>query len=228
MRLLLINPNTSVHITERLAASARSQLPVGTTLTALTATEGPRAVRSPAEVQGATERVLVMAREHAAQHDAVVLGISLDCGLTQTRALCAPRPVIGMTEAACLLACLHGPRFGVLTLGRDMAGLYQDHVGKLGLGQRLAGVAAIESPAAFDTPENTVSAQVLDLMDAATQSLLQNGADAIVLAGAVLCGYAPALQQRVGKPVLDGVACAVQLALAQLALARANSGTGLA
>ena len=223
MRLLLINPNTSVHITERLAASARSQLPAGATLTALTATEGPRAVRSPAEVQGATDRVVAMAREHAAQHDAVVLGISLDCGLAQARALYAPRPVIGMTEAACLLACLCGSRFGVLTLGQDMVSLYHKHVCDLGLGQRLAGVAAIESPAAFDTPADAVSAPVLDLLDAAAQPLLQNGADAIVLAGAVLCGYAPALQQRLGKPVLDGVACAVQLAHAQLALARANS-----
>lgn len=219
MRLLLINPNSSVHITERLVASARTQLPAGATLTALTATDGPRAVRSPAEVQGATERVMAMAREHAAQHDVVVLGISLDCGLAQTRALCAPRPVIGMTEAACLLACLCGPRFGVLTLGQEMASLYHDHVCELGLGQRLAGVAAPEASAAFEAPAESVSAQLLELLTDAAQPLLQNGAEAIVLAGAVLCGYAPALQQRLGKPVLDGVACAVQLARARLELA---------
>lgn len=227
MRLLLINPNTSVHITERLAASARTMLPDGATLTALTATEGPRAVRSPADVRGAAERVVTMAREHGAQHDAVVVAISLDCGLAQARALCAPRPVIGMTEAACLLACLCGPRFGVLTLGRDMATLYRDHVSQLGLGQRLVGVAAPEAPAAFDTPADTVSPQLLDLLTEAAQPLLQNGADAIVLAGAVLCGYAPALQQRLGKPVLDGVACAVQLACARLELAWVNSGAAL-
>lgn len=224
MRLLLINPNTSVHITERLAASARIQLPAGATLTSLTATKGPHAVRSPAEVQGAAERVVAMALEHAAKHDAVILGISLDCGLAQARTLCAPIPVIGMTEAACLLACLCGPSFGVLTLGREMASLYHDHVCELGLGRRLVGVAAPEALAAFDAPAESVSAQLLDLLTDAALPLLQNGADAVVLAGAVLCGYAPALQQRLGKPVLDGMACAVQLARARLELALANSG----
>ena len=40
----------------------------------------------------------------------------------------------------------------------------------------------------------------------------------VVLAGAVLCGYAPALSQRLCLPVFDGVACAVQLVCARWAL----------
>ena len=40
----------------------------------------------------------------------------------------------------------------------------------------------------------------------------------VVLAGAVLCGYAPALSQRLGMPVFDGVACAVELVCTRWAL----------
>lgn len=220
MRLLLINPNTSGHITQRMMASARGVLPAGVTLTGVTATEGPKAVRSLGDVAAATANVLRMAGQPGPAHDAVLLGISLDCGLDELRQMNAFQPVVGMTEAACIMACLQGPRFGLVTLGAQMAPLYQAHVTRLGLGQRLAALAAPEVPEAFDASPDGVSPGMLDLLTQAAQTTLEQGADSVVLAGAVLCGYGPALQVRLGRPVLDGVACAVLLACARLALAK--------
>lgn len=211
LRLLLVNPNTSVHITERLARSARPHLPAGATLTALTATEGPAAVRSPAELAAAGERVLAMAQAHQAQHDAVIVGISLDCGLAATRTAWAPRPVVGMTEAACHMARLAGERFALLTLGSTMANSYRDHVASLGLSNRLLGVAAPDAPEAFSAAAHEVLPSVLDALVAAAQPLCDRGANSVVLAGAVLCGFAPALSLRLNLPVFDGVTSAVQL-----------------
>jgi len=51
---------------------------------------------------------------------------------------------------------------------------------------------------------------VLDALVAAAQPLCDRGANSVVLAGAVLCGYAPALSLRLNLPVFDGVTCAVQ------------------
>lgn len=218
MRLLLINPNTSEAITERLAASARPLLGPADHLTALTASEGPRAVTQAAELPAAAERVRAMARQHGPAHDAVLIAISLDCGLAETRAALSPRPVIGMTEAACLMALLHGPRFGLLTVGPQLAPLYQAHVAALGLASRLAGVAAPALPQAYDAAAGTLDPGVTETLAAAAQELVAAGADSLVLAGAVLCGYAPALQARIGRPVLDGMACAVLLARARLGL----------
>lgn len=220
MQLLLINPNTSEAITERLAASARPLLGPADHLTALTASEGPRAVTQAAELPAAAERVRAMARQHGPAHDAVLIAISLDCGLAETRAALSPRPVIGMTEAACLMALLHGPRFGLLTLGPQLAPLYQAHVASLGLASRLAGLAAPELPQAYGAAAGTLDPAVTEALAAAAQGLVAAGADSLVLAGAVLCGYAPALKARVGRPVLDGMACAVLLARARLALDR--------
>lgn len=221
MRLLLINPNTSAHITERLAASARRALPPWAMLTAMTAAEGPQAVRSAEEVPAATRNVIHMARDHGPGHDAVLIGISLDCGLDETRRQNAPQPVVGMTEAACLMACLHGPRFGLLTLGATMEPLYQAHVEQLGLAQRLVGVAAPNMPHAFSASADSVSTELLERLAIAAQPLLDDGAESLVLAGAVLCGYAPALSTRLGRPVLDGMVCAVQLTCARLSLSAA-------
>lgn len=217
-RLLLVNPNTSVHITERLALSAHGQLPDGVALTALTASEGPAAVRSPAELAAAAERVVAMAAAHQADHDAVVVGISLDCGLAATRAAWAPRPVLGMTEAACHMACTAGPRFVLVTVGAAMAESYREHVTQLGLSSRLAGVAAPEAPEAFSAAPHEVLPSVLDTLAQSAAPLCGPHVGAVVLAGAVLCGYAPALSQRLGVPVFDGVACAVQLVRARWAL----------
>lgn len=219
-RLLLVNPNTSAHITERLARSARAHLPAGATLTALTATEGPTAVRSPAELAAAGERVLAMALAHQAQHDAAIVGISLDCGLTATRAAWAPRPVMGMTEAACLVACRAGDPFALLTLGPTMANSYRAHVASLGLGERLLGVAAPDVPEAFDAAPHEVLPSVLDALVKAALPLREAGARSFVLAGAVLCGYGPALSLRLQLAALDGVASAVQLINERWSLAR--------
>jgi len=219
MKLLLINPNSSEQITERLAASARPLLGPHDHLKALTASEGPRAVTLAAELPAAAERVLAMACRHGPDHDAVLIAISLDCGLADTRAAFAPRPVIGMTEAACLMALTHGPRFGLLTLGPQIAPLYEAHVEALGLASRLAGLAAPELPQAYGAPAHALDPAITETLAAAAQDLVDKGADSIVLAGAVLCGYAPALQARLGRPVLDGVACGVLLARARLALA---------
>ena len=123
MRLLLINPNTSAHITDRMAASARSILPSGVELVALTASEGPTAVRSPSEVSVATRNVISMAYQHGAEYDAILIGISLDCGVEVVRGHFAPRPVEGMTEAACRMASTNGSKFGLLTLGNSMGSL---------------------------------------------------------------------------------------------------------
>ncbi|WP_137893430.1 aspartate/glutamate racemase family protein [Ramlibacter sp. 2FC] len=218
MQLLLINPNSSENITERLAASARPLLGPADHLTALTASEGPRAVTQSDQLPAAAEQVLAMARRHGPEHDAVLIAISLDCGLAETRAALSPRPVIGMTEAACLMALLHGPRFGLLTLGPQMAPLYEAHVASLGLASRLAGLAAPELPQAYGAPPGAPDPAVLEALAAAAQGLLAAGADSLVLAGAVLCGYAPALTARVGRPVLDGIACGVLLARARLTL----------
>lgn len=220
MRLLLLNPNTSVHITGRLAASARAALGPADALSALTAAEGPAVIASREQAEAAAATVLAMARAHADGHDAVVLGVSLDCGLAATRAALAPRalPVIGMTEAACLVACTCGDRFGLLTLGPAMAPLYREHVESLGLGSRLAAVDAPALERAFAPGGARVEPEVLDVLAAGAQRLRAAGAGAIVLAGAVLCGYAEAMRERIGMPALDGVACATRLARVRLAL----------
>ena len=218
MRLLLINPNSSVHITERLAASARSALLSGDVLTAVTANDGPRVVRNAEGLRQAEASALALAAAHAADHDAIVLGISLDGAAVTLRERWPALPVIGMTEAALLTAALRAERLGLLTLGASLLPLYRQRIAQVGLASRVVACEAPEVAAAFEPGAALVAAAVLDPLARACERLRDAGAQSVVLAGAVLCGYAGALQARCGLPVFDGVACAVGQARLQLAL----------
>lgn len=206
MRLLLINPNRSEWITERVAAPARAMLLPGDVLDTVTSTTGPTAVTSPQQLGAAAAEVLALAQSHGSGYDALLLGISLDCGLAELRGLRGAQPVIGMTEAACLAA---GPRFGLLTVGPAMAPLYAQHVQQLGLAPCCVGVAAPDCPEAFASQQLGLHAAVRRVLLASIEDLRVRGADTIVLAGAVLCGYGAALTAITGLSVLEGSACAV-------------------
>ena len=210
MRLLLINPNSSRHITERMAASACYALTAGDTLTAVTATGEPVVVRSAAMLAQADANALALARAHAPGHDALLLAISLDGAAPRLRAEHPGLAVLGMTEAAVAAALAAGGSFGLLTLGQALVPLYRARVESLGAASALAAIEAPELDAAFTPATHGVDAAVLHGLLPAARRLVDTGAQSIVLAGAVRCGYAAALAAALGVPVFDGVACAVR------------------
>jgi allantoin racemase len=120
-----------------------------------------------------------------------------------------------MTEAALLTACLRADRIGVVTLGASLLPLSWQRITEVGVVSRVVAVEAPEAPAAFEAGASDVSPALLASLADASDRLRRAGAQAIVLAGAVLCGYAQALQARTGLPVFDGVDCAVRQARLQ-------------
>ena len=211
-RFLLINPNSSPHITSRLAASARTALEPGETLAAVNANGDPAVVRDAATLRQADLNAEQLYELHAGTADAVLLGISLDGAAQLLRQRFPALPVVGMTEAALMSACLHVGRVGLITLGGSMTPLYLQRVAQIGLVDRVVGVEAPEAPGAFMSTTASVDENVLAVLDAAGARLQAAGAEALVLAGAVLSGYAPALTARRVIPVFDGMACAVMQA----------------
>jgi Asp/Glu/hydantoin racemase len=210
VRLLLINPNTSPGITERLAVSARRALGEGDTLSAVTAEGSPAVVRSALQLQQANANAQALAHRHASRHDAILLAISLDGAAVQLRDQFPAMPVVGMTEAALLTACLRAERIGLLTLGASLLPLYKDRVAQIGISARVVAYAAPEAPAAFGADAVGIAPELLDLLTSTCEQMRGAGAQVIVLAGAVLCGYAEQLQARCAMPVLDGVQCAAR------------------
>lgn len=233
MRLLVANANTTVAITEACAAAARAAAAPGTEIIPATPRFGPAVISSRAENAIAGHALLELLAEHAGQVDAVLLAVSHDTALEAARQM-MPCPVVGMTEAACLVGCLAGGRFGILTFGA--LDTYRELVTRHGLAARMAGLASVDAtpPEAVADPEG-VGRKVL----AGVGELAAMGADSVVLAGAALAGYDRRLQAEAPVALLDGMACGVRLAELLVALGlpkprhgsyaalRARSGIGL-
>jgi len=211
MRILVANANTTDAITEACVVAARRAAGLGTVIVGATPSFGPAVISTRAENAIAAHALLEALAEHAGRVDAVVLAVSHDTALEAARSL-MPCPVIGMTEAACLTACLLGGSFGVLTLGQ--AKPYEELVARHGLTARCAevrGIAATPLDALRD-PEG-VARQVLEAAIAMAERC-----DALVLAGAALAGMDRLLQEKAPLPLLDGITCAVKLAEMLVAL----------
>ena len=205
MKLLLVNGNTTQAVTDRVVAEATRCAAPGTAITGVTARFGVSIVSTEAEEEIAGHAVLDALAASFAGHDAAILAISFDTALLGARQI-VPIPVLGMTEASLLTACLLGRRFGLISFGQSSRSMYLDLVQRVGLAQRMAGLETIElTNSAAYLREGGQDAAVID----ASGRLIAAGADAVVVAGAAVAGIAHRLRAQLSVPLLDGIACAV-------------------
>ena len=214
MKLLLINPNTTQRITDTLVVQAQKAVGAAATVVGLTAKTGPAIIRSAEDNAVAVQSMLEMATSQHAGFDALILGVSMDTALQQVRAS-LPIPVVGMTEGGLLTACLLGQRVGCLTLGSQMASLYEQLSSSYGLGARVVKWHAPNISAAYETGPNP--ALIEALVKECEVLTDQYQAEVIVLCAAVLTGYAGWLAPHLRVPVVDAIEAA---ALQAVGLAR--------
>jgi allantoin racemase len=216
MRLLLINPNTSQSMTDRMEQVAIRCAHPGAQIRAITATEGIPYIATRAEAQIAGRVLLDMLARHHLECDAAIVAAFGDPGLLGAREL-FDIPVIGLAEAAMLSACMLGARFGIVTFSPALRGWFQDCVAMHGLGARCSGLRTLDSAPPGDV--SMVQEEIEDqLVELARKAVEEDGADVIILAGAPLTGLAEKIRDRVSVPVVDQVVAAVKQAEALLAL----------
>ena len=209
MRLLVVNSNTSDTITELIGREAKASARPETEVEAVTAPLGPRSVESRSELAVAAYGTLVALSEHVDKFDAAVIACFSDPGLQAAREL-YPIPIVGIAEAAVMTACMCGARFSVVTVGRRMGPVLSEIVSSYGLSNRLASVRTIERPVE-EIGSHPLSFDD-DFFQAGRRAVDEDGADVIILGGAVTAGMGRRLNGRMGVPVLDGVSCAVRQA----------------
>ena len=209
MRLLLLNANTSSFVTDKVATAARAAADSNTEVVPVTADFGARIITTRTELAIAHHATIDLLAAHASGCDAVVIAVSYDVALAAAREM-LDIPVVGITEAALLTACMLGGRIGVLVWGRRVLPVYQELVASYGLSSRIAGWRAVESNAPYVAGDQS---EADALAVAAARDLVErDGAEVIVLTGAVMAGVPQRLQPSIDVPVLDGVSCAVRQA----------------
>jgi Asp/Glu/hydantoin racemase len=224
MRLLLLNPNTSQSVTDRIAGAARNVASPATELAAVTAPRGVPyiATRAEATIGGAV--ALEMLAELHGGFDAAVIAAFGDPGLGGAREL-FPLPVIGLAEAGMLTACMLGRQFAIVTFSQSLEAWYEECVAWHGLRERCAGVFALAG--SFESISDVQEEKEGLLVELANQALDRARADVVVLAGAPLAGLARRVRDRIPVPVVDCVEAAVRQAetLAALGPRKAERGT---
>ncbi len=226
MRLLLINPNTSAHITKLVVAAGERAAAPDVEIVGVTASFGARYIgsRAAAAIAGhaaldayaraaAEPAEVARARDggpntaHAArmrgrghEYDGVMLACFGDPGLLALREM-APVPVTGMAEASCHVAASLARRFSIITGGARWGPMLEEFVASIGLGEKLASVRTV-APTGAEIAESPEAAYAL-LADACNAAAKDDGADIVILGGAGLLGIAEKISGRVSVPLLD-------------------------
>ncbi|MGA2994298.1 aspartate/glutamate racemase family protein [Bradyrhizobium sp.] len=224
MRILVVNPNTSVAMTDKIGAAARAVAAPGTEIIAVNPADGPVSIEGYYdEVFSVPGLLAEIAKGEASGVSAHIIACFDDTGLEAARSL-ASAPVIGIGEAAFHLASLVAHRFAVVTtLSRSIPAI-ETNLMKYGLASRCAKVRACEVPVlALDDPASNASAQISAEIERARH---KDRAEAIVLGCAGMADLAARLSEQHGLPVIDGVASAVKLAEACSVLGLKTSKTG--
>ena len=216
-RLLLINPNTTATITDRVVAAAREMAP-DVEFVGVTGRFGARYIASRAAYAVASHAALDAWASAKGDFDAVILACFGDPGLDALRELSA-KPVIGMADASLQAAIKVAKRFSIVTGGARWEGMLRDFVNERGLEERLASIRTV-APTGGAIAAAPDAALTL-LCDACVQCIDQDGADAVILGGAGLVGISARLKPHLDVPIIDGLEAAVQTAVNMTATAPA-------
>ena len=107
MRILLINPNISQSVSDLIGAEARRTASPSTVIEVATAPLGVAYIETRFEALIGAYAAAVLAAERQSQHDALVIAAFGDPGLAGIREA-VDIPVVGLSEAALLSACMLG------------------------------------------------------------------------------------------------------------------------
>ncbi len=210
--ILVINPNSTASMTDKIAAAARAAAAPSTRITAINPAGGPAAIQGRADGDAALPGLYeLFDRSLAADRSigAVIIACFDDTGLWELKAR-APVPVIGIGEAAYHVASVAAPLFSVVTTLPVSVPVLEENLVRTGLAGRCAKVRASDVPVlALEDPAGDGKRRIEQEIETA---LKQDGVGAIALGCAGMADLASDLTKRFQVPVIDGVASAVRLA----------------
>jgi Asp/Glu/hydantoin racemase len=207
MRLLVINPNTSKSVTEKIRAVAQTAAAESTKIEFVTAHYGVSyiATRTEAIIGGRVVLEILAERE------------------PESRELMAI-PVVGLAEASVLMACPLGRTFSIVSFSSRLEPWYRECIAWHGLTSRLSSIRMLDAQV---SDVGQVQSENEDLLvDLAGRAVQEDGAEVVILAGAPLAGLASRVSNRIAVPVIEGVAASVKMAESLVALQPRKAAAG--
>lgn len=208
MKILVVNPNTTVSMTEKIGLAANAAARPDTQIIATNSQRGPTSIQGFLDVATCIPGLLEEVKQHS-DVDAIVIACFDDTGLDAVRCMVSV-PVLGIGEAAFHAASMISTKFSVVTtLSRSVPGL-ENNLQRYGLSQKCVRVRSTDIPV-LKLEEGDPA--TLDIIRSEIRaSIEQDNAEAIVLGCAGMADLMDLLSSEFGLPVIDGVATGVALA----------------
>ena len=208
MKILVINPNTTVEMTQAIEKTARAYASADTQITCLTVPEGPKAIETIYDVAIAAFYVLDLIKRNEKEFDAFVIACGANPGLDAARQI-TRKPVAGIGESSMMTACSVASRFSVIT--PEVPGgctIGWEGVRALGLDRRCTSVRSTGKSVlgGFFIEKDELTEMLYRTGKLAVE---EDGAGALVLLCAGMTGTKAILEERLRVPVVDGVITAV-------------------
>jgi len=216
MKILVINPNTTLSMTAKIGEAARSIAAPGTEIEAVSPDKGPVSIEGHYDeaycVPGVVERVIAGSAEG---YDGFVLACFDDPGLHSCRTA---------VEAAMHAATMISSSFSVVsTLARSIP-VIEELGHRYGMERRLKRVWAADIPVLALEEEGSGAAE--KVREAVLRAIEEDRSEAVILGCAGMTDLTAWLTKETGVPVLDGVACAVKMVEGLVSLGLGTSKTG--
>ena len=202
MNVLIINPNTTEAMTQKLAVLARSFLPASTSVSAVSGRFGPRYIASRATFAIAGHAALDAYAEHGANADCILLACYGDPGLDALREI-STKPVIGLIEAAAHEALVGDRRFSIVTGGVAWKTMLHESLLVRCLSANLSSIRTVAPDGGMIARDPDGALQVI--IDVCDHCIAEDGAEAIILGGAGLIGLAERIAAIRPYPVICSV-----------------------
>ncbi|MBD8164472.1 allantoin racemase [Erwinia persicina] len=220
----VINPNTSMAMTETIGAAARAVAGANTEILAVCPSQGVPSIEG--HFDEAVAAIGVLEQIKAGREQGVcghVIACFGDPGLLAAREL-AQGPVVGIAEAAMHMATLVATRFSIVTTLPRTLIIARHLLQQYGFEHHCAALHAIDLPVlALEDGSGLAQEKV---RQRCIQAKREDGSGAIVLGCGGMADLARALTQELGVPVIDGVTAAVKMVESLVALGLGTSKHG--
>ncbi len=203
--VLIINPNSSQAMTDDVQRVAEAYADGEFRVDTVCTPGAPEFIDYYIDAAQAAPGMLQLIRDNYDKYDAFIVACHCDPNLDLLKEVC-DKPVIGIGEASMKMASMLGHSFSVISTGSHSIANKEMLIHKYGLD---TAAASVRAPEADVTSYNSADL----FLSAAKTAIEKDAAEVLVLGCAGMAGIDKAIQKEFNVPVLDGIICALMLAV---------------
>jgi|ERR1700677_8980 allantoin racemase len=209
MRIKVINPNTTLSMTEKIRAAATAVAGPGTEIVAVSPAKGPRSIETQYDEAVSVIGVLdEIAKGEALGFDGYVIACFGDPGLFAAREL-TRAPVVGIAESAMRVASFISDGFTIISMPSHALPAMERLVQTYGMQGKCRRIRMLDMPV-LDLEDEASNSRRL-VIEECRKALREDHSDCVLLGCAGLSDVAADISKEIGAPAIDGVAPAVKM-----------------